>query len=70
MKKKLTEEEANALGLRQTTIKEKACRNCGGNVMTKWKYGKPESACMICGFDPEDTTRDEAIMMNDITYDD
>lgn len=70
MRKKLTEEEANALRLRATTIKEKACRNCGGNVMTKWKYGQPESACMTCGFDPEDMTKEELEIVRDETYND
>ena len=55
MKDKLTEEEANALGLRATTVKEKVCKNCGGNIMTKWKYGAPDISCMNCGFGPEDT---------------
>src|SRR6185503_19012436 len=29
----------------QTSIAEKACENCGGNIMTKYKYGIPDIAC-------------------------
>lgn len=50
----MTEMYANSLHLRKTTVKEGACKNCGGNVMTKWKYGQLETACMQCGFEPTD----------------
>lgn len=52
MEKKLSEEEANALGMRQTSIAVGLCTNCGGNVMSKWKYGQLDISCMACGFEP------------------
>ena len=41
----------NALGRRMTQIKDGICKNCGGSVMFKWKYGSPDIACMNCGED-------------------